>query len=195
MYYAVVGIVSFATLAMTAREGIWSNTVTLINIIFSGLIAFGLYAPLTSFVDGLLGGQFTYVLDFLMIWTLFVVTMLITRLCTDRLSRTKLRLKYPLDTIGGPLVGLLTAYVMTSLLAATLHTAPLTHDTMGGKLVYPPTSGKLPGIAWLSFVERVSEPDGLGSGGGATFNADKFAETYFDHRKKLDAAPGLKVQR
>ena len=39
MFYIIYGIVIFAGLAMTVREGLWSNTLTLICIIFSGLVA------------------------------------------------------------------------------------------------------------------------------------------------------------
>ena len=46
MYWVFYAIVIFAGLAMTVREGLWSNTITLINITISGLVAFGFYSPI-----------------------------------------------------------------------------------------------------------------------------------------------------
>jgi hypothetical protein len=198
MYYGIVAIVFFASMAMMVREGIWSNTLTFFNIIFSGLVAFGFYAPLTIWVDEWLDGEYTYVLDFLMIWAVFVVAMIVSRLFTDRLSRTRLRLKHPLDPIGGPLVGAIAAFVMTGFVAATLHTAPLAKDTMGGKLAYSEnevddaSALTAPEMFWLRFVEQVGVADGFGTGG---FDASAFEKIYVDHREKLQKAPGLRVDR
>ena len=36
---------------MMVREGLWSNTITLVNIIISGLVAFGFYSPLVVYLD------------------------------------------------------------------------------------------------------------------------------------------------
>ena len=91
MFIAIVGIIFFASLAMMVREGLWSNTITLVNVFISGIVAFGFYAPLTIKVDEASRGQYTYLLDFLMLWALFVITMIVARLLTDRMSTTRLR--------------------------------------------------------------------------------------------------------
>ena len=49
---------------MMVREGLWSNAITLVNIIISGLVAFGFYSPLVIYLDEMLDGQYTYLLDF-----------------------------------------------------------------------------------------------------------------------------------
>ena len=64
---------------MMVREGLWSNAISLVNILISGLVAFGFYSPLTIYLDEYLDGQYTYVLDFVVIWVLFAVTMVICR--------------------------------------------------------------------------------------------------------------------
>jgi hypothetical protein len=93
MYLAVYGIVVFAGLAMMVREGLWSNTLALINVIVSGLVAFGFYSPLVAYLDEeVTSGQHTYWLDFAIIWALYAVTMIVLRslmaaaskLCTHR---------------------------------------------------------------------------------------------------------------
>lgn len=202
MFYAVVGVAAFATLAMMVREGLWSNTITLANIIFSGLVAFGFYGPLVIWVDEMLDGEYTYLLDFILIWALYVVTMIVARLPTDWISRTRLRLKHPLDPIGGPVMAILGAFVMASFVAATLHTAPLADDAMDGALQHTKaevegdkSSLTSPDLFWLRLVQQLGVPSGFGREGAITFDAASFVKIYGEHRKALKNAPGLTVHR
>src|SRR5262245_30105256 len=106
MYWAAYGIVFFAGLAMTVREGLWSNTLTLLNIIISGLVAFGFYTPLVIYLDErVTDGQHTYWLDFAIIWALYFVTMVILRTLMGAASKTRMRFKNPIDPVGGPIAG------------------------------------------------------------------------------------------
>src|SRR5689334_21916227 len=115
MYLVIFLIVMFAGLAMTVREGIWSNLITLVGIIFSGLTAFGFYSAIVVYLDEeVTSGQHTYWLDFAVIWALFCVTMIIYRVLTGALSKTKLRFKNPMDPAGGPVIGFLAAWVLAA---------------------------------------------------------------------------------
>src|SRR5262249_6946709 len=119
-YYVIYAIVVFAGLAMMVREGLWSNTITLVNILISGLVAFGFYSPLVVYLDeDVTSGQHTYWLDFAIIWALFTVTMLVCRTLTAQLSKTRMRFKHPIDPVGGPIVGLLAAWVLAAFTLAT----------------------------------------------------------------------------
>ena len=51
MFWVFYGIVIFAGLAMIVREGLWSNTITLVKIIVGRLVAFGFYSPLVIYLD------------------------------------------------------------------------------------------------------------------------------------------------
>src|SRR5262245_4243374 len=115
MFLAIYLIVLFASTAMLVREGLWSNSISFINIIISGLVAFGFYAPLTIFLDERTGGQYTYLLDFTVIWFLYAVTMVICRALTGAASKTRMRFKHPIDPIGGPAFGFLAAWVLASI--------------------------------------------------------------------------------
>src|SRR5215208_7828633 len=113
MYWAIYGIVLFAGLAMTVREGVWSNTLTLINTIVSGLVAFGFYSPLVVYLDEeVTSGQHTYWLDFAIIWALYGATMVIVRSLFVAASKTRLRFKHPIDPVGGPIIGFIAAWVL-----------------------------------------------------------------------------------
>jgi uncharacterized membrane protein required for colicin V production len=200
-YWVIYLVVVFAALAMMVREGLWSNTITLINVIVSGLAAFGFYSPLAVLLDEQLNGQYTYLLDFVCLWVIFIVVMLICRSLTGLASRTRLRLKYPIDAVGGPLVGLIAAWVLAGFVMATLHTSPMPRDAYSGKLVYDKSevatrSGLTsPDLAWLRFVERVSPAEALGDNSTSGFSAWGFVHIYEDHRTKYESATGMRVNR
>jgi Colicin V production protein len=199
MYWAIFSIVFFAADAMMVREGLWSNAITLVNILISGLVAFGLYSPLTIYVDEYFEGQFTYVLDFVMIWGLFAVTMVILRAASGTASKTRLRFKNPIDPVGGPLVGSLAAWVLATFVMATLHTSPMGKEQFSGKLVHAdvesPSALSAPDLRWLRFVGDMSAPEALGSGSTGRFGAKGFVKIYEDHRTKYEASPTVKVRR
>ena len=79
MYWIFFGIVIFAGVAMMVREGLWSNTIMLVNIIISGLVSFGFYSPLVIYLDEKTDGEHTYWLDFAVIWALYCAAFVITR--------------------------------------------------------------------------------------------------------------------
>ncbi len=204
MYWAIFGILFFAGIAMTVREGLWSNSLLLVNLLISGLAAFSFYSPLTAWLDEMLGGEYTYVLDFVLVWGLFVVAMVLCRVLTRMASATRLRFKYPIDPIGGPLMGICAAWVLASFTMATMHMAPMPKDAFGGRLVYENVSDVqttsflgVPDLGWLRFVQRVSKATGFGSASGPQFSAQDFVATYMAHREKLAKAnaPWLRVNR
>src|SRR3954468_5481991 len=200
MYWAIYGIVIFAGLAMTVREGVWSNTLTLINTIISGLVAFGFYSPIVAYLDEVAtSGQHTYWLDFAIIWALFATTMLILRTLMVAASKTRLRFKHPIDSVGGPILGFLAAWVLAAFTLATLHTSPMPKNQFGGKLVYSDADSASiitsPDAAWLRFIERVNPASGLGTDSTDKFSAKGFVKIYTDRREKFDKAEGMIVKR
>lgn len=203
MYTAIYLAAWFAGSAMMVREGLWSNAITLVNILISGLVAFGFYSPLTVYLDEMLNGEYTYLLDFVVIWALFVITMLVCRLLTGLASKTRMRFKHPIDPVGGPLVGELASWVLAAFVMATLHTSPMPKDAFGGRLIYTPaevqSSNALfnPDLGWLRFVERVTKSEAFGHSGGNGFSAEAFVQIYADHREKFGKAnaPWIRVRR
>src|SRR5262245_34006970 len=181
MFLAIYAIILFAATAMMVREGLWSNSISLINIIVSGLIAFGCYAPLTIFLDERTGGQYTYLLDFIVIWFLYVVSMVICRALTRAASKTRMRFKHPIDPVGGPVLGFLAAWVLASIVMASLHTAPMGKDAFGGGLVKSADVESAsvvwsPDAAWLRFVQKMTSPVALGGPGSGQFKAQAWVK-------------------
>lgn len=201
MFWAIYGAVLFASWAMLVREGLWSNTISLTNILISGVVAFGFYSPLTVKLDEATGGVNTYWLDFVVIWALFIVTMLILKVITRVASGTRLRFKNPLDPVGGPLVGLFAAWVLAAFVTATLHTSPMPADAFGGKLVHSSSEVNSamgltsPDLAWLRFFETVSAASAFGSSSTDQFSASAWVKLYEAHRTSFGKASGLRVSR
>jgi hypothetical protein len=138
-------------------------------------------------------------LDFAVIWALYLVAMVITRTLTAAASKTRMRFKNPIDPVGGPLVGLITAWVLAAFTTATLHVSPMPKDAFSGKLTYADVASvsalTSPDAAWLRLVETLSQPAALGSGSTEQFKANAFVKIYSDRREKFDKATSLVVSR
>ena len=200
MYWAVYAIVMFVGLAMTVREGLWSNAIALVNIVISGLVAFGFYMPVVIFLDEATGGKHTYWLDFAVIWALFAASMVVCRAAAGAASNTRMRFKNPIDPVGGPFVGLIAAWVLASITLATLHTSPMPRDAFSGKLVHADVMNAKaitsPDAAWLRFVEKMSSPKALGSGNALRFGAKGFVKDIYEKRREaFENAEKLVVPR
>jgi hypothetical protein len=198
MYWAIYLIVLFAGIAMMVREGLWSNTIMLLNIIFSGLVSFGFYSPLVVYLDERTDGEHTYWLDFAVIWALYCATFAISRTLTAAASKTRMRFKNPIDPVGGPLMGVAAAWVLAAFALATLHTSPMPKDAFGGKLIHDDVATASlimsPDAVWLRFVESMSQPEALGSA-NSQFSAKAFVKIYADRREKFEKASSLVVDR
>jgi uncharacterized membrane protein required for colicin V production len=201
MFWAVYLIIIFAGLAMTVREGLWSNALTLVTIIVSGLVAFGFYSPVVVYIDeSLTDGQHTYWLDFAVLWALYCITFVILRVSSSAASKTRMRFKHPIDPIGGPLVGLIASWVLASIALAALHVSPMPKDAFSAKLVTKSdvsTAGFLmsPDAAWLRFVERMSGVNAFGSASTQDFNASRWVEFYSDRRAAFEKSTDFIVKR
>lgn len=199
-YYIFYAIILFAGLAMTVREGLWANTLTLVNILISGLMAFGLYSRLVVYLDEeVTSGQHTYWLDFAILWAIFCVSMLVCRTLTAAFSKTRMRFKHPIDPVGGPAVGFLAAWVLAAFALATLHTSPMPKDAFGGNLASDSTVDSAsfvtaPDAAWIRFVAAMSDPNVYGSAGTDRFST-KFVKIYGERREKFEKAPTMIVKR
>lgn len=176
------------------KEGIWSSLVMLLNVVLAATVATAWYEKLVAVLEPRLP-SFTYLLDFVALWGLFCLLLLGLREATDRISRTRVKLRRPVELFGGPLVAALAGWVMTCFTAATLHTAPVP------RAVVQPTPetrmffGLAPDRKWLAWV-RGATLTGPFAVPGSAFDKDAdFIIRYADRRQRLEGEPGLLVNR
>jgi len=139
-------------------EGLWSNAIRLINVVTAALLAMNFFEPVAQLLDEQVNDSYTYFWDFLALWGLFVVFMLIFRLLTNSISRVKVRFMGIVDRIGGVAFAVLAAWVMLSFTMTTLHTAPLAEKFWNGAFDYEtPMLLVGPDRQWVLFFTYVSQ--------------------------------------
>ncbi len=151
-------VILLACVAMCYAEGMWSNAVRLINIVTAGLLAMNFFEPLARWLTGW-QPSYTYLWDFLSLWGLFVVFMLVFRILTDQLSHVKVRFLKLADRIGSGVLSLWIGWVMVCFTMTTLHTAPLAKVFMweGFQPEEKMFFGLAPDHRWLAFTQSMSK--------------------------------------
>lgn len=205
MYYAIAGIIFFATLAMTVQGGIWNNLITLLSIVVGGVVAFGFFQPAVVYIDQQTEGSYTYLLDLPVLWFLFAVTAGLMINLSGLLSKTKVEFNENVEKFGGPAIGLVAAYAMMCFTMSTMHMAPLGYDMFSSGYEYgtsPAAAEKklgekapltTPDIAWLSLSDLVFQPAALGTSEG--FKSSIFVSEYGNHREKFGSMQSSIVKR
>ena len=153
-------IILFASVAMLYAEGLWGNAIRLVNVVTAALLATNYYEPLARWLENFneTFGTYMYVWDFVALWGLFAVFMVIFRAVTDALSRVKVRFMKIVDRIGSAVLALWVGWVMVCFTAFSLHTAPLAEQFLGMPIE---TDSRIflglgPDRQWLAFMQTVS---------------------------------------
>ena len=199
----ILAVVLFITFSMLVREGLWSNALTLFNVILAALVATNAWEPVVDWIEGSEQGmrERTYYLDFGIIWVIFLLTMLVLRIATDSLSRTKVRFKLPVETVGGMVFALWTGWVLVCFTLMTLHMAPLARHSFGGAFQPTPEAHMFilaPDHQWLGLVQSLSRgalctssPEGSGENGLNVFDPKsefilRYAQRRLNFEEKTD---------
>lgn len=195
MILTLILLAVFVTVtAALYKEGIWSSLVMLLNVVLAATVATAWYEKLVAVLEPRLP-SFTYLLDFVALWGLFCLLLLGLREATDRISRTRVKLRRPVELFGGPLVAALAGWVMTCFTAATLHTAPVPRSVVQPTPEARMFFGLAPDRKWLAWV-RGATLTGPFAVPGSAFDKDAdFIIRYADRRQRLEGEPGLRVNR
>ena len=188
-------LVFLAIALVLAREGLWSGLVMLLNIIAAATFATAWFERLAGFLDAKLP-SYTYLIDFLCLWGIFAVVLLVMRLITDRVSTTKVKFLRQVEIVGGPILAVITAWVMFCFAAASLHTAAvpraLVQPTPESRMFF----GFAPDRKWLNWVRFATQsgPFAYPEESAIVFDKDgDFILRYADRRLKLEQSEGLRV--
>jgi len=188
LFPVLLFVIFAACVAFLYGEGLWSNAIRLINVVTAALVATTFWEPVATWLDGW-NGSLTYVWDFLALWGLFCVAMIILRSITDFASRVKVRFLKIADRIGSALLSCWIGWVMVCFITFTLHTAPLARNFMGGG--FRPEQrmflGMAPDRQWLGFVQSVSQGAFSRSDARVFDPRSEFLPKYATRRANLEA--------
>jgi Colicin V production protein len=195
----------FGTVASLAMAGIWTNFLTLVNVVTSALLAVNYFEPLAIYLQGL-DGSYTYLLDFLSLWGIFGASMAILRAITDAISKVKVKFIKQVDLGVGIALACWVGWVLVCFTATTLHTAPLSRNYLGFQKM-PETRllfGLAPDHRWLGFVQKESQgalyrnvsvkhPDGAITKGNPFDPQGEYVFKYAERRARFEKEAGATV--
>jgi hypothetical protein len=196
MYVTIVLLVIFAVcLAMIFNEGMWGAAVMFINVLLSAMIATNFFEPLARWLNKQ-QGSYTYLLDFISLWLIFCLSLVVLRILTDTLSRYRVRFKKPVDIGGGLFFAAWIGWTMMQFTLFTAHTAPLSRNFLGGDFQPEPDSNMFLGLApdrnWMAFMHTMSKDGSLGTGKQFDPNGE-FILKYGTRRKIFESQQEIRV--
>jgi hypothetical protein len=186
-------LILVSVFASLFTQGLWSNTITLVNVITSALVATNYYEPIADWLDRQ-EPSLTYIWDLTAIWVVFGLTMVALRAATDYMSQVKVRFFLPVEKAGGILMAVWIGWVVVCFTTMTLHTAPLAKHFLGFQP--DPTAKMFFGLApdrlWLAWVHKESQGALARFGGTAAFDAQgDFILRYANRRAEYESNLGF----
>jgi hypothetical protein len=175
MFTLILCVIFFVCFGFLFAEGLWGNAVRFINVLLAALLAMNLFEPLASKLEWW-QPTYSYACDFLALWAVFCVFVIIFRAITDQLSKVQVRFHHVVNRIGGGVFAALIGWLVVAFTLTTLHTAPLGKTFFfdgfhSGEAMFLGTS---PDLQWLGFTQHVSD------GALCRSAAEEGEETCFD---------------
>ncbi len=139
-------------------EGMWSNALRLICAVLAGIMAVNYFEPTAKALENL-APSYTFAMDFLAFWLVFVMVFLLLQGAGMGLSRVRVRFLKIADRIGSGILSVLIGWVMVCLVTTSMHLAPFPRDALGGsfRVESSPKGGLAPDYMWLGFVQKLSQ--------------------------------------
>lgn len=190
-------VLFLAITGLVARERLWGGMLRFLNVLVAATMATAWYEPLAALGDPFVNrivppfGQF---FDAAAAWGLFLIILLVLRILTWLMSRTRVPFPTILDWGGGVVLGGLTAWVMVCFTAMTFHMAPLSREEVQPTPESRMFLGLAPDRKWLAWVRGGSLNGPFASGGDRSFDRDAdFVLRYGDRRAGNAAALGAEA--
>lgn len=152
-----------AIVGSLARDGLWSNLITLCSVIIAAILATNYFEPVADILSGLIP-QAVHFWGVLSVGIVFVISYILIRAITIKLSRFRVRFHPPVDNFGGVAVAALTGWTAICFVAFTLHLAPLGRTFLRDSFD-PETKmffGTAPDRLWLAFMHKLTNGGPLG---------------------------------
>ncbi len=185
--------------------GLWSNLVTLVNLVLAGLIATSFHRNVSNWM---LNVDFTWQLiaDFVSLWLLFALSFIILRSLTESFSRYRLRFDPMVEMVGRSLGSLAVGVFYVVFASYSLLIAPLPPNDInafGEKGVYPES-------AWGGAVDYMSRnslsahrtsawfgdvPENVAGEFRPAGSVNDFKTFGDELRKRIDRSPNLRLPK
>jgi hypothetical protein len=158
-------LVMLACIGFSVGEGMWSNGLRLINLVTAALLAMNFYEPVANWLESNFGASYTYWWDFIALWGVFALSLVILRAATDQVSRVKVKFLRVVDRVGSVVLSIVIGWIMVCFVITTLHASPMSRAFLagsfdpakhGGKLLWTPIGNVAPDLQWLGFTQKVS---------------------------------------
>lgn len=156
LYLIAIGMF-ILIVASTWWFGLWSNIVTLINLLIAALLASSLYQPMAQALHGI-NESYRDLYEFIGVWAVFCLTFFILRGATDTLSAFRLKFDPLTEMIGRSILSIWIALVFICFSFFTMQLAPLTPAFYGSEATATEASqvGTMPDKLWLAFIQSRS---------------------------------------
>ena len=142
-------------------NGLFSSVAMLLKVVLSGMVAFNYCDPIADALDPILGqGQLAGCEDFLVLTSLFSLSLLVLRITTNYLAPDMITEHGYLQFVGASCVGFITGYLVAGFLVCAIQTLPLDERFLD----YEPRSASEsplrtlipPDRVWLSLMRHAS---------------------------------------
>ncbi len=188
----------FVCIAFLWNEGMWSNCLTLINVLLAALVAMNYFEPVADFLDEK-QPSYTYLWDYLSMWFIFFIAFAIARTATGLLSRTRVKFIPQIEQAGRVISVLLIGWILVCFALCSLHTAPLARTAVRGEFQAQPMSNNFLGIApdrfWLGYIQHRSK-NALATSGPNVFDENaEYIFKYGERRRKFSELEAVRVNK
>jgi len=119
-------------IASTWWFGLWTNLVTLINVLIASMLASSLYQPMAGALAGI-NDTYRALYEFIGVWLVFCLAFFVLRAATDTLSRINLKFDPLTELIGRSVISAWTAGVFVCFTFFTMQMAPLAPSFYGSQ--------------------------------------------------------------
>ena len=154
MVALIIILVFVIVIASTWWMGLWSNLITLVNFLLAAMVASSFFEPVASRLDEMMP-SYTYLVDFLALWLIFIVSFIALRGITELLSGVRLKFDYWTETIGRSILSVWLACCFVCFTCFSLHLAPLPSFQ---KCTTRQSMGKLVQALWQSCLISRQKP-------------------------------------
>jgi len=191
--FVLLGIFIAVTFALW-KEGLWGAAIMLLNTLLAATLATAWYEWIVALLKPRVP-SYDYLLDFTVLWGLFSLLLLVFREIADRMTRTRVRFRKPVEMFGAPVVAAIAAWVTVCFTAASLHTAAVPRDVVQPTPDATMFFGLEPDRRWLEWV-RGSTIRGPFAVAGKAFDPDAdFILRYATRRRALEGQRELRVPK